>query len=226
MRCSRAHRLISDYISRELDQERIRRLEDHLESCASCRRLMEDLDDIVNAAAELETVSPSSDIWSSIQKGIGKPRNEAYGAALRNWAAGIFPMPRPLAVAMSIMLAGLILTGLFYRHAPFLRDTRVLTREESRSEAVADHLMEAERHYRLAIAELSRSLNGVKGRMDPELERVFSENIAIIDQSILACRNALKQYPGDLDTQLYLLASYRKKIDLLTDMRETSMPYG
>jgi len=218
--------LISEYISHELDQGKIGRLEDHLGSCGSCRRLLKDMEEIVNTAADLETVSPSAGIWSSIQKAAGKPKSRAYGSAVPEWVANIFPMPKPLAYAVSILFAALILTGLFYRHSPFLRDTEMFAESESPTELAANHLMEAERHYRLAIAELSRSLDEVESKMDLELEKVFQENIRIIDQSILVCRNALKQYPEDLDAKLYLLASYRKKIDLLTEMRRIDMQYG
>ena len=62
MRCRKAHRYIDRSIDGELSGRARERLERHLEDCAECRELREDMRRIVGRAAALETPEPSDKV--------------------------------------------------------------------------------------------------------------------------------------------------------------------
>jgi predicted anti-sigma-YlaC factor YlaD len=64
MRCSKAHKLIGDYLEGALSPEESERLREHLEGCADCRDLLEDFQGIIDEAKELPKHEPSNRVWS------------------------------------------------------------------------------------------------------------------------------------------------------------------
>lgn len=60
MKCSSQHRLIALYVGGDLDPRRARRLEQHLESCATCRGLAEELQADREALAGLDSEASES----------------------------------------------------------------------------------------------------------------------------------------------------------------------
>jgi len=227
MRCSQAQKLVNDHIDLRLNREQIENLERHLEACGSCRKLLGDMESIINEAKLLESVSPSADLWPSIKEGVaGKPGSGAFNLTRMNPFSEFFRFKRSFAFAMSSILAVLVLTGFLYRDLPLLQNIRIFNGKQDQQEIAMTHLREAERYYKMAIAELNVSISEERGNIDPELARVFKKNTEIIDNSILACRNAVNRYPENLDATLYLIASYRKKIELLTEIKRITMQLG
>jgi hypothetical protein len=219
MRCSQAQRLVNDHIDSRLNREQIQGLERHLETCGSCRRLLGDLTSIVDGAKQMEAVVPSSDLWSRIEAhATERPGSTAVRSARRNRFSDFFPVQRSLALAMSTVLVVVVLAGLLYRGPSLLENMGLSIGGRDRQEIAAAHLREAEHHYKLAIAELSGAISK-QSDMDPALATVFKENLEIIDHSIQLCRNAVDRYPESLDAELYLMASYRQKIELLNEIK-------
>ncbi|MDO8588312.1 MAG: MG2 domain-containing protein [Armatimonadota bacterium] len=60
MRCDRVRKLLSAYIDGQIDPERLRRVEEHLESCEACRRELFDLRQSVNALSETPLEDPGA----------------------------------------------------------------------------------------------------------------------------------------------------------------------
>jgi len=78
-------------------------------------------------------------------------------------------------------------------------------------------LSEAEHHYQSAIKALMEAVSAQEGDIDPEVADVFRHNLDLIDASINACKQAVLQQPDNMEVQNYLLASYKKKKDLLDE---------
>lgn len=227
MRCSQAQKLVNDHIDLRLNRDQIESLERHLEACGSCRELLEDMKSMVNEAKRLESVSPSADLWPLIKEGVtGKSGSVAFRSTRKIKFPDLFRFQKPFAFAVSAVLMVIILTALFYHDLPLLQNMRIFDEKPDRQEIAITHLREAERHYKMAIAELNASIAEEWRNMDPELASVFKKNTEIIDNSILACRNAINRYPENLDAKLYLLASYRKKIELLNEIKRITMQLG
>ena len=47
---------------------------------------------------------------------------------------------------------------------------------------------------------------------------IFRTNLAVVDASINACKKAVLSDPDDIESRNYLLAAYREKTNLLTEM--------
>jgi anti-sigma factor RsiW len=222
MRCRHAQKDISEYIDGALSAEREASLRRHLEGCAKCRAVLQDLQAIAGEAKELEKLLPPDRVWLKIRTELREKRAAAAGRSVR------FAAPRPafsfasprfrLAFASSLTLL-VIAAGLFYFqpwHKPMPVEKAALERR------TLDKLNEAEWHYQQAIKALSEAAAAQKGGLDPQLAQVFRANLEIVDASIQTCRQAVLRDPRDLRAQNALLLSYKDKVDILREMLEVS----
>ena len=58
------------------------------------------------------------------------------------------------------------------------------------------------------------------------MAEVFRTNLEIINTSIAACKQAVLSEPYSVETRNYLLAAYKEKADLLTEMIEVKDIYS
>ena len=70
MRCSKAHKLIGDYLDGALGPEEQARLREHLDSCKDCRGLLKDFEEILEDAKGLPRHEPSNRVWEAILSGV------------------------------------------------------------------------------------------------------------------------------------------------------------
>ena len=230
MRCSKARRLISDYIDHGLKMKRSSALEHHLQGCSDCRKLLEDFKGIVEGAQDLERFSPSTETWFKIKAGLkpATPGVPAHKTLKSERLPGLFSPPRlKYALAGSfillVLIASLVTFGLRYWQG------NRWTIKNSQDYAISK-LEEAERHYKLAIKALIEAAAFDRENLDPQLVEVFKRNLEVIDTSINACRQAVLNNPDNIELRNYLLEAYRKKVDVLDRMRtlesKTSLKIG
>ena len=81
----------------------------------------------------------------------------------------------------------------------------------------------AEQQYQSAIEALSRTIETQNTKLNPELMAVFKKNLAIIDESIRICKKSIEKSPEIRETNKLLLICYRKKIELLTEIKDITM---
>jgi tetratricopeptide (TPR) repeat protein len=170
----------------------------------------------------MKSVLPSEKLWAGIQNQI--ERNERKSG---NWVGEIgqffrFSLSsREWAFSVSGLLAGLILMTLFYYGTPFIQN------DESIPDQVASNqFKEVDRHYQLAIEALNQAISEQNVELSPELAAVFEENLEIIDDAIRSFRTAMSEYPEDQEANEYLLICYKKKLELLGEMKELMMRSG
>lgn len=77
---------------------------------------------------------------------------------------------------------------------------------------------EAEAKYLSAIALLTKDVRRHPSEIDPETRSRLDGALASIDRTISATRNAVHQNPNDPIAVQYMLAAYRKKVDVLREM--------
>jgi hypothetical protein len=221
MRCSKARKLISEYIDGSLQARKSASVEQHLDVCPDCKHLLEDFKTIVEDAKKLEEHAPSDQTWLKIKAGL-KPEEErvlTFKPQRRGWLSLIFSPPKlKYALSSVVILAfivGAVILGLRYWTG---RD--VLDRGDLQKYTLAK-LDEAERHYQKAIKALGEAISAQEGQMDPQIAQVFKSNLEVIDASIMACRQMVLQNPENVDARNYLLAAYREKMNFLNEMMET-----
>jgi tetratricopeptide (TPR) repeat protein len=221
MRCSKARKLISEYIDGSLQERKSASVEQHLGVCPDCKHFLEDLKMIVEDAKKLEEHLPSDQTWLKIKSRL-KPEEQrvlAFKPQKRARFSLIFSPPKlKYVLSSAVILAfivGVVILGL--RHWV---GTDFLYKGDPQKYTLAK-LDEAERHYQKAIKALREAISAQEGQMDPQLAQVFKSNLEVIDSSIKVCRQVVLQNPENIDARNYLLAAYKEKLNFLNEMMET-----
>ncbi|MBI3400436.1 MAG: zf-HC2 domain-containing protein [Acidobacteria bacterium] len=209
---------IHDYVDDALDAGARAELDRHLESCAACRLLVDDLREIHGVASSLDLHEPPSRAWSRIERAI-RMEPAANRAASGPAEAGRQATARYawLAAAAALVIA----TGVGLRFYPTSRPgapadkTAPATSEAAQS--VEAELREAESHYEKAIKGLEQITRSEQNTLDPRTAATLQKNLAVIDQAISESRAALHVQPDSEPAQQSLLDSFKSKIALLQD---------
>ena len=217
MKCSSAQKLINDHIDGQLAAGQIRRLESHLERCANCMDIFLDMGSIVNNAKRLDTLDPSEELWPAIKRQVLKKNREAR--TQKKGLFGNFPLhARGPAFALSTLLVIMLMIPILYYGIPHMRNAN-----NDPEKIALNNFKIAERQYQSAIDALDRAIEARNVKLSPELAAVFKKNLAIIDNSIRICKKSIDKYPGVRETNKLLLICYRKKIELLNEIKDITM---
>lgn len=224
MRCSKAKRLISDYIDNGLKRRQNVRLEKHLHTCSVCRKILEDFREIAKSAKGLEELTPSQQTWLKIRQRLTpeEQRVLTLHPQKRTWFGYLFFPPKLKyalsAVLLLVFVGSAVIIGLKYNAG-----NGIFGKKDSMKYTLAK-LDEAERHYKKAIKALWEAVSAQEGNLTEQIAEVFRKNLKIIDSSIIACREIVLQEPENIDARNFLLAAYRKKVDFLQEMMEIGRP--
>jgi len=207
MNCSKARKLINEYIDGHLDRGAGRVLESHVERCRSCRQLLADFEEIVEGAKNMDVHSPSARVWFRIKSRIKEEKKPAVRKK-PFWLASGFRLAVST-LAVGAVIVGAALVGIHRWGGP-----KVTAGGKDGQYALAK-LKEAEHHYQLAIEALWEAISSQEKSMDPQVMAVFRKNLEIIDVSLAACKKVVVSHPEDIESRNYLLAVYKEKMDLL-----------
>jgi len=222
MRCSQAQILINDHVDNLLDRRKVQKLEGHLQKCPHCRDLLAEMLSMVSEAKQLKMPPPSEDLWPAIRNKIeGKHRNAVIHLPQKRPFFSFSRYPARLAYAVSTLLAVIILVSLFYYRFPFIRSEK-----NDLEENELNHFKVAEQHYQSAIEALDKAISDRSAKLSPELAAVFKQNLEIINNSIRACQAAMGEHPENRVANAHLLICYRKKMELLNEMKNITMQSG
>jgi len=218
MRCSKARKLISEYIDDNLRPEQRLLLERHLEDCLDCQQLLKDFQAITEKAKNLDKLTPSPQSWLKIKTKLETEPQEVITLSpqRKDWLKSLFYKPQ-LKYALSSALALLLIIGVVTLVLWFSKGKGVIVKDGMNGYTFAK-LKEAEHHYQLAIEALEEAVLAQEGEIDPLTVAVFRKNLEIINTSIISCQEALQQEPDDIETRNYLLVAYMEKVDLLNEM--------
>lgn len=222
MRCHKAQRLISEYIDRSLETGKAARLEQHVRKCAACRELLLDFQAMTEAAPGLAGPEPRDAVWLKIRSRLSAPEAglaTASDKAPRSWSFGWGAPALRFAGGAALVLI-LIASGIIVGIRLGRRGSPGIPRNsETYTLAKVD---EAEGYYKKAIASLGEAFASQKGMMVPQVAEMFEKNLAVIDATIQACRQAVLKEPDDLQARNYLLAAYLDKVHVLDTALEFS----
>ena len=222
MRCAKAQRLISDHTDTLLNGRQTLALEQHLKECPACTELRHEIQMIAGEAKNMKPVMPSENLWATIEREMlrndRKNRNDVVGTG-RSFRFSFYS--RELAFSMSGLLAGLVLMTLIYYGIPFIQNNQGIP-----GQMASNQFEEVDRHYQLAIEALNQAISEQNVELSPELAAVFEENLEIIDEAIRSFRIAMNEYPEDQEANEYLLICYKKKLELLGEMKDLMMRSG
>lgn len=212
---------LSDYLDGDLpDNERVA-LEAHLDGCAECTAVLDDLRRIVQRARTISPAPPTVDLWPAIARRIGAraPRQpdvielSSHRKPGRRWA---FSLPQLAAAGLALMtLSG----GAVWMLSSPARTPTVATAKPARTEQpraiTVVEKRSASQSYAAAVADLERVLAEGRDRLDTTTVRVIEQNLAAIDRAIAEAQRALDADSANLYLNTHLAETMRRKLDLL-----------
>ncbi len=215
MKCNKAKKMISEFIDENLDPRENLALKSHLEDCSDCRKIFEDFKKIRSEAESLGKFSPSGQSWSRILEGVKEEKLiPVKGKRERPSFLTTLPKLQPVyaAALLLVIVIGAVSIGIWY-------GTRSSTLPIlDRQQATYAKLEEAEHHYTKAIEALRDVMITRAKDLDPQIVAVFQKNLEIIDASIAECKQLVLNDPESIDSRRYLLAVYKSKVDLLSEV--------
>jgi anti-sigma factor RsiW len=209
---------INDYVDGSLSLSDRTAVAEHLDQCAACRALADDLRELRRAARELAPIEPPARLWTKLEQTLresstdGQQAAAAFpGPARRTWRSQAIWVTA--AAAVLVLAAGLsIRLGYFARQSTLIEEAEAPT-----AQSVEAELRQAEEHYQKAISGLEQIAKTEKGELDPRTADTLQANLAVVDQAISESRAALRTQPNSEPAQQSLLASFKAKIGLLQE---------
>lgn len=201
---------LSEYLDGDLNQDEQRQLEQHLESCETCRSVLQELRAVVARAEGLPDREPEADLWPAVSAAMAERQVISLEARKQRVRRFSFSLPQLVAAAavLALVTAGsmwLALRNPGRNLAAASGSNGPIVRPVSFGRGRADS----------AIAELQRVLTEESGRLDSSTVRILAENLALIDRAIGQARKALESDPGNPYLNEHLARTMRKKIEVL-----------
>jgi hypothetical protein len=226
---------LSAYLAGELPPHDHRMTEDHLGECGACRRVLEDLREVIAQAASLEDMSPPRDLWAGIAatiqapvaatanpgaKVIELPTARDLAHPMDEDRAGVaryaFSRPQLAAAAIVLIAASSIATwvagpglGIRSEETPVFDGASAVTMASTSvapPQGLADEL-----------AMLEEALVVARATLEPNTVRILERNLGVIEQAILDSHQALEQDPGNEFLTDHLARVYQRKLTYLRD---------
>ena len=193
MSCTWVDEHLDDGLDGALPADEARRLAAHLEDCADCRRISEELRSLRRRAAALPKVlEPRRDLWPEIEARLPSPR--VREGRWRRWSTS--NRLERWAAVLIFALAGFAL----------LRQGSSPAASGTDFEAVLLGARQELLEERMVLAQAS-SLPLNRSLVDEQLE--------VLEEAIRQIRRALDEDPGNPRLEQALIASYRKQLELL-----------
>ncbi len=202
------------------------RVEAHIEACADCRALLDDLRALRREASALPRDPLPPALWPRVaarlrDQGVRDETGAGGRSAWWQWAA----------IAALLVLAvgaGLMMT---WMRRPAVQTTASQMHEDTGAQpgstgnatanpsvqGVEAELRMAEEHYEKAITGLEQVAKSEQSSLDPQVAATVKRNLEVIDQAIAESRTALRTEPQNEPAREGLFDALRRKIVLLQD---------
>jgi hypothetical protein len=220
MACERYIGAIQELADGTLGSIRRAELELHMESCAGCRRLADDLLHIRELAGSLERPAPPDRVWLQIAGRLRQEGRVAAPAAM----AGARPY-YPLALAASLLLVVAASLYFVYPRGPADQPPAAVSNPapagtveaDAAIGGVAEELNLVGQHLQNAITKLEQATTADGSAVDPQMAALLQKNLQVIDQAIAESTAALRSEPQSAPARDSLVDALRRKVLLLQD---------
>ncbi len=229
MNCRKARRLINELLDGELREKDRQELQAHLEKCAGCRVLYEELAMIKEKMVPAGLVEPSDRIWEKLKSRLQaeviprlqaeptEPLREQTGRRI----TGLFRPAAPVfKYALTTLLVVTFMAGAFYLGRHYQQSGRTELQVAS-EDLVIQKLQEAEFYYKKAVQSLTEALESSENGLPPEMTEILQASLGLLDRTIDLARQAVNEQPDNLQAREYLISAYSSKASFLNRMLET-----
>jgi predicted anti-sigma-YlaC factor YlaD len=213
MTCQELDERLDDWVDGELAAAAAAEVEAHLASCPLCQERERRLRQVLAHAASLpRSVTPPRDLWPGIARRVERERSWSWASA--GWS------PWALAAAATVVvgLAAVLWSG---RPPAAVRTVEIpAATPEARLAAlpgvVSDPVLAAaERQYEDAANALLEALQKRQAQLQPETLAAVRKNLEVIDRALGEVREELVRNPSNPELSRMLVATHRKKVDVL-----------
>ncbi len=231
MACTRYVTSIQELVDGTLGPIRRADLDAHMDTCADCRALFEDLQKIHDAAGTLSEMPVPDRAWLQI---AGRLRQEGrihdLPPAQRAWRPGrtvVLALAACLILAIGASL--LLLLPISRQSAPsstVSSPSRTPAPAASASPAAPDaasfetvqtEVDQAQKQMETAIAHMEQITRANQQALDSKTAATLEKNLSIIDQAIAENRAAVKSEPTSVTARGQLFETLKQKVSLLQD---------
>jgi predicted anti-sigma-YlaC factor YlaD len=214
MTCQELDERLDDFVDGVLPPVAASEVEAHLASCALCRERERRLRQVLAHAGSLpRSVAPPRDLWPGIARQLARERTWSWRSV--GWS------PVALAAAATVLIG--LVAALWSDRAPARVRTVEIPAASPRSAPVSAGpgvsdpvLAAAERDYEAAANALLEALQQRRARLQPEALAAVEANLEVIDRALAEVRQALVQDPSNPELSRMLVATHRKKVDVLS----------
>ena len=203
---------LSEYVDDELSATERATVEQHLQTCARCRADVDGLRAVVARARSLSDTPPATTLWPGIVERIdGRAAQPAPAGVARRFS---FTLPQLIAAGLALMVLSGSMVWLARLGGP-RTDIPPVAAESDPAVPVIAPVNVADDAYDDAIADLQRTLDAGRSRLDPQTLRILQQNLETIDRAITQCREALASDPTNGYLSAYLASARARKLELL-----------
>ncbi|MFI5178901.1 MAG: zf-HC2 domain-containing protein [Vicinamibacterales bacterium] len=217
MTCRDVEPRLSQFVDADLTADERAAVSRHLEGCAACRALVDDLTRVRDAARGLGPIPPPDHIWLEIAGQIRLGDRPTPAAV---------PAPSParrsaawqwigLAAALVVITLGVFLVMRLETPKSGAATPAGNGQATGSVETVAQELGLALQHYDKAIAELEVLAKSNDGTIDPATAATLQKNLGVIDRAIAESRAALASDPQSQPAFDSLIDALRQKVGVL-----------
>ena len=211
MTCHELDERLDDFVDGALAGADAEAVASHLAGCEPCRERERQLRQLLAHAAALpRAMTPPRDLWPGIAERI--ERGSAWSALWTSW--------QPLGLAAAAVVLGLAVY-LWNGAGPVAVRTVAMPSASPSLQAVtttgvADPVLAAAaRNYEEAAARLLETLQQRRAVLSPEDLARVEANLEVIDRALEEVRQALVKDPESPELNRMLVATHRKKVDVL-----------
>jgi hypothetical protein len=202
---------LSEYLDDEMEPAKRRAVEAHLARCTDCRRVVEDLRQVIARAGSLQPRSPEADLWSGIEARIQAP---VASPVRRPWSVA-FTLPQYVAASLALMVVsgGAVWVAQHGGRATSLPSVSA-TRDAGELDRSAPSAL-SDPAYDKTVADLEHALQSRRSALDPQTAAGIEQDLQAIDRAIAQSRRGVEEDPANAYLREHLAATRQQKLALL-----------
>lgn len=211
--CDDAQLLVSDRLDGTLGDTQRAQLDAHLAACGACRKVARDLEQIHAEAALLPTLTPSHDLWASIEARIEVsvvPLESHRRSPIARWSTRQFAAAA--AVLMAVTAGGTWFVAVRSAGSP---TETLATSPGPRTELVSVASEKGMAAYEGEIGALRNIIDTRRAELDSATVTVLEKNLKLIDHAIAESKAALAADPASTFLADQVSRAYDTKLELL-----------
>ena len=203
-----------------------RELEMHLLDCANCRKEFEAEKVLLKATSNFPEYKAPEYLWDRISEALPEKHIipsrkrvfiETVAGRISDLLSRIQTVPlKPVFACLVIMIVSILATH-YYHSRPLSPVEKIVLQDK-----IAHELEEKEQEYIAAIDKLSILVENKKETIDPELFDIYQEKLALLDEYILQCKEAVDENEYNINARTYLALALKEKADTLKEMYEST----